>query len=71
MKSRIEALTTGFASPSGLDIVETNAEIKTSYGTCDAVFIPTKSGAHPKLLLWLELCYVAGVHRICQEFDLR
>ena len=46
------AATAGSAAAAGLDIVETNVEIKTPYGTCDAAFIHPKSGSHPGVLIW-------------------
>ncbi len=46
------AATAGSASAAGLDIVETNVEIKTPDGTCDAAFIHPKSGSHPGVLIW-------------------
>jgi len=46
------AATAGSAAAAGLDIVETNVEIKTSDGTCDAAFIHPKSGSHPGVLIW-------------------
>jgi carboxymethylenebutenolidase len=33
-------------------VVETDVEIKTPDGTCDAVFIHPKSGSHPGVLIW-------------------
>src|SRR6202162_4888296 len=42
----------GSASAAGLDVVETNVEIKTPDGTCDAAFIHPKSGSHPGVLIW-------------------
>src|SRR5216117_1740845 len=33
-------------------IVETNVEIKTPDGTCDAAFIHPAAGAHPAVLIW-------------------
>jgi carboxymethylenebutenolidase len=45
------AATTGTASAAD-DIVETNVEIKTPDGTCDAAFIHPKSGSHPGVLIW-------------------
>jgi carboxymethylenebutenolidase len=36
----------------GLDVVETNVEIKTPDGTCDAAFIHPAAGAHPGVLIW-------------------
>ena len=46
------AATAGPASAAGLDIVETNVEIKTPDGTCDAAFIHPKTGSHPGVLIW-------------------
>ena len=34
------------------EIVETDVEIKTPDGTCDAAFIHPKSGSHPAVLIW-------------------
>jgi len=33
-------------------VVETNVEIKTADGTCDAAFIHPATGAHPAVLIW-------------------
>jgi carboxymethylenebutenolidase len=33
-------------------VVETNVEIKTPHGTCDAAFIHPKTGSHAGVLLW-------------------
>src|SRR5689334_17461585 len=33
-------------------VVETNVEIKTQDGTCDAAFIHPATGAHPAVLIW-------------------
>jgi carboxymethylenebutenolidase len=46
------AATAGSAGAAGLEVVETNVEIKTPDGTCDAAFIHPKSGAHPGVLIW-------------------
>jgi carboxymethylenebutenolidase len=35
-----------------LDVVETNVDIKTPDGTCDAAFIHPKGGSHAGVLLW-------------------
>jgi carboxymethylenebutenolidase len=35
-----------------LDVVETEVEIKTPDGTCDAAFIHPKTGSHPGVLIW-------------------
>src|SRR5260370_32219237 len=42
----------GSASGAGLPVVETDVEIKTPDGTCDAAFIHPKSGSHPGVLIW-------------------
>ena len=42
----------GSASGAGMPVVETDVEIKTPDGTCDAAFIHPKSGSHPGVLLW-------------------
>jgi carboxymethylenebutenolidase len=45
------AATAGSASAAD-DIVETDVEIKTPDGTCDAAFIHPKSGSHAGVLIW-------------------
>jgi carboxymethylenebutenolidase len=48
----------GIAAASGAQlsgqarVVETNVEIKTPDGTCDAVFIHPATGAHPAVIIW-------------------
>jgi carboxymethylenebutenolidase len=44
--------TAGLAAGAGLDVAETDVEIKTPDGTCDAAFIRPKSGSHPGVLIW-------------------
>src|ERR1700682_706638 len=46
------AATAGSGAAAGHDVVETNVEIKTPDGTCDAAFIHPKSGSHPGVLIW-------------------
>jgi carboxymethylenebutenolidase len=46
------AATAGSAGAAGLEVVETDVEIKTPDGTCDAAFIHPKSGSHPGVLIW-------------------
>jgi carboxymethylenebutenolidase len=46
------AATAGPGAAAGLDVVETNVEIKTGDGTCDAAFIHPKTGSHPGVLIW-------------------
>jgi carboxymethylenebutenolidase len=43
---------TAESAGAALDVVETDVEIKTPDGTCDAAFIHPKSGSHPGVLLW-------------------
>lgn len=44
--------TAATAGAAGADVVETNVEIKTPDGTCDAAFIHPKTGSHAGVLLW-------------------
>jgi carboxymethylenebutenolidase len=51
------SVTAGLAATAGTssaaqDVVETDVEIKTPDGICDAAFIHPKSGSHPGVLLW-------------------
>jgi carboxymethylenebutenolidase len=51
------SVTAGLAATAGparaaMDVVETDVEIKTPDGTCDAAFIHPKSGSHAGVLLW-------------------
>jgi carboxymethylenebutenolidase len=49
------ALSVGLAASAmaaGVDLVETNVEIKTPDGTCDAAFFHPKTGSHPGVLIW-------------------
>ena len=46
------AVTAASAAAASHDIVETEVEIKTPDGTCDAAFIHPKSGSHPGVLIW-------------------
>lgn len=39
-------------SAGAADVVETDVEIKTPDGTCDAAFIHPKTGSHPGVLIW-------------------
>jgi carboxymethylenebutenolidase len=47
------AATAGTAS-AALDVVETNVDIKTPDGMCDAAFIHPKSGSHAGVLIWTD-----------------
>ena len=42
----------GTASAAGLQVVETNVQVKTPDGTCDAVFIHPTTGSYPGVLIW-------------------
>src|SRR5437879_2546786 len=46
------AATAASAAAAGRDVVETDVEIKTPDGTCDAAFIHPKTGSHPGVLIW-------------------
>ena len=46
------AATVPLAGATDLEVVETDVEIKTPDGTCDAAFIRPKSGSHPGVLVW-------------------
>jgi carboxymethylenebutenolidase len=51
----ITSVAAGFAvagSASAASVVETDVEIKTPDGTCDAAFIHPASGSHPGVLIW-------------------
>ena len=40
------------SAAAAIDVVETDVEVKTPDGTCDAAFIRPKTGSHPGVLLW-------------------
>jgi carboxymethylenebutenolidase len=44
----------GSAAGAGMPLVETDVEIKTPDGICDAAFIHPKSGSHPGVLIWSD-----------------
>lgn len=46
------AATVGAADAQGMDVVESDVEIKTPDGTCDAAFIRPKTGSHAGVLIW-------------------
>src|SRR5271170_781776 len=51
----ITSVAAGFAvagSASAASVVETDVEIKTPDGTCDAAFIHPAGGSHPGVLIW-------------------
>ena len=45
---------TGIASAAELEVIETDVEVKTPDGICDAVFIHPKTGTHPGVLVWAD-----------------
>ena len=49
------AAAAGSASAAESPVVETNVEIRTPDGTCDAAFIHPKTGSHPGVLIWPAL----------------
>jgi carboxymethylenebutenolidase len=46
------AVGAGAVSAAEMPVMEMNVEVKTSDGTCDAVFIHPTTGAHPGVLIW-------------------
>src|SRR5438105_10655488 len=46
------AAAAGSSSAAELQVVETNVEVKTPDGVCDAAFIHPAKGAHPGVLIW-------------------
>jgi carboxymethylenebutenolidase len=46
--------TAGLADAASLEVVETNVDIKTPDGTCDAAFFHPKSGTHAGVLIWTD-----------------
>ena len=48
----VAAATARQAGGKELEVVETDVEIKTPDGTCDAAFVHPKSGSHPGVLIW-------------------
>ena len=48
------AAAAGSATAAGLQVVETNVDVKTPDGTCDAAFIYPATGSHPAVLVWAD-----------------
>jgi carboxymethylenebutenolidase len=46
------AVAAGSASAQGLPVVETNVQVKTPDGVCDAAFIHPASGSHAAVIVW-------------------
>src|SRR4051794_17661974 len=46
------AAAAGSAAAADLPVTETNVEVKTPDGTCDAVFIHPTTGSYPGVLIW-------------------
>lgn len=51
------------ASGKDLPVIETNVEVKTPDGTCDAVFIHPATGSHPGVLIWPDSLGLRPVFR--------
>jgi carboxymethylenebutenolidase len=49
------AVTADSAAAAALELVETDVEIKTPDGVCDAAFIHPKSGSYPGVLIWTDV----------------
>jgi carboxymethylenebutenolidase len=48
------AAAAGSASAADLPVTETNVQVKTPDGTCDAAFIHPTSGSHPGVIIWTD-----------------
>jgi len=46
------AVAAGAGAGAAADVVETDVQVKTPDGTCDAAFIHPPSGAHPAVIIW-------------------
>jgi carboxymethylenebutenolidase len=56
MTAAATALAVAAQSAVGADaLVETDVEIKTPDGTCDAAFIHPKTGSHPGVIIWTDI----------------
>jgi Dienelactone hydrolase family len=68
------ATTVQSAAAAGVEVIETDVEIKTPDGICDAAFIRPKPGSHPGVLIWpdafgLRPSMRAIARRIASEGD--
>src|ERR1700691_630213 len=52
--STAAGLGAGSASAAELPVVETDVEVTTPDGSCDAVFIRPAAGSHPGVLIWAD-----------------
>src|ERR1700735_4954992 len=52
--SVVAGMAAGSASAAGMEVVETDVDIKAPDGTCDAAFFHPKSGSHPGVLIWTD-----------------
>src|SRR5580704_7191342 len=50
----LAAASASSAEAAGLEVVETDVEIKTPDGTCDAAFFHPKGGSHAGVLIWTD-----------------
>jgi carboxymethylenebutenolidase len=48
------SMAAGQAAASTIDVAESDLDIKTSDGTCNAAFFHPKTGAHPGVLIWTD-----------------
>jgi carboxymethylenebutenolidase len=48
------AAAAGSASAAAMPVTETNVEVKTPDGVCDAAFIHPATGSHPAVLIWAD-----------------
>jgi len=45
---------TAVSASAAMEVVESDVEVKTPDGTCDAAFIHPKSGSHPGVIIWSD-----------------
>lgn len=51
----VVAAAAGSASAAAMQVVETDVNVKTADGTCDAAFIYPASGRHPGVIVWTDV----------------
>ncbi len=56
-------VTAGSAEAAGLEVVESNVDIKTPDGTCDAAFFHPRTGTYPGVLIWTDIFGLRPAYR--------
>ncbi|HXR19008.1 MAG TPA: dienelactone hydrolase family protein [Steroidobacteraceae bacterium] len=62
------AAATGSVSAATSQVIETEVEVRTADGTCDAAFFHPASGSHPGVLIWTD---VFGLRPVFRDFGRR